>query len=114
MKSERAANPGAIVTNSLSITKSEDVFVAVICDKYCSDNLVAYTLNISTEGVPVEEAEEGVPPGVEEGVAAEGPNWALILGIIAILIILGILAYFLLKRKKQESPKRKNNNSPPV
>jgi len=59
-----------------------------------------------------------VPPGVEEGVpkgvAAEGLNWALILGIIAILIILGILAYFLLKRKKQESPKGKNNNSPPV
>lgn len=118
LKSEWAANPGAIVTNSVPITKSEDVFVAVICDKYCSDNLVAYTLNISTEGVPAEEVEEGVPPGAEEGVpkgvAAEGLNWVLILGIIAILIILGILAYFLLKRKKQESPKRKNNNSSPI
>jgi len=110
LKDEYAPNPGAIITNSVPITKSGDVFVGVICDKYCSKELVAYTLNIATEGVLVEEEEydeEGLPyygvdgavPG--DGVEKEGSNWTLILGIIALIIILGIVVYFLLKKKKK-------------
>jgi hypothetical protein len=110
LKDEYSPNPGAIVTNALSITKSEDIFIGVICDRYCSDELVAYTLDITTEGVVVDEEEydeEGLPyygvdgavsgDGVEE---KEGSNWALILGIIALIVIIGIVAYFLLKKKK--------------
>jgi hypothetical protein len=103
LKDEYAPNPGAIVTNSLPITKSGDVFVGVICDRYCSENVVKYTLNVTTEGEIVEEEydEDGLPyygaDGVEE---KEGLNWALILGIIALIIILGIVAYSLLKKKK--------------
>ena len=109
LKEEYASNPGAIVTNSVPITKSENVFIGVICDRYCSKELVAYTLNITTEGVVEEEEydEEGLPyygvdgtvPG--DGVEREGSNWALILGIIALIVILGIVAYFLLKKKKK-------------
>jgi len=108
LKDEYAPNLGAIVTNSVPITKSGDVFVGVICDKYCSKELVAYTLNIATEGVVAEEEEydeEGLPyygvdgavPG--NGVEKGGSNWALILGIIALIVIVGIAAYFLLKKK---------------
>jgi len=111
LKDEYAPNPGAIVTNSVPITKSGDVFVGVICDRYCSKELVDYTLNITTEGVVVEEEEydeedlpyhgvDGVVPG--DGVEKEGPNWALILGIIALIVILGIVAYFFLKKKKKK------------
>jgi len=111
LKDEYAPNPGAIVTNSVPITKSGDVFIGVICDRYCSKKLVAYSLNITTEGVVVEEEEydenglpyygvDGAVPG--DGVEKEGPNWALILGIIALIVILGIAAYFLLKKKKKK------------
>lgn len=113
LKDEYAPNPGAIVTNSVSITKSRDVFVTVICDRYCSKSLITYTLNIKTEGALAEGegAEEGLPQGAEEGLpltgegipegaAPEGLNWALILGIIAIIVVVGIIAYFLLKKKK--------------
>ena len=111
LKDEYAPNPGAIVTNSVPITKSGDVFVGVICDKYCSKELVVYTLNIATEGVIADEEEydeDGLPPyGVNgtvpgDGVEKEGPNWALILGITALIVILGIVAYFLLKKKKKK------------
>lgn len=106
LKEEYAPNPGAIVTNSVSITKSGDVFVGVICDEYCSKELVAYTLNITTEGVVAEEEEydeEGLPyygvdgavPG--DGVEKGGLNWALILGIIALIVV---VVYFLLRKKK--------------
>ena len=120
LEDEHAPNPGAIVTNSVLIRKSEDVFIGVICDRYCSKKLIAYTLNITTEGAIVEEEEYdedglpyygvdgAVPDGIDgivpgDGVKKEGPNWALILGIIALIVILGIVAYFLLKKKKQEN-----------
>ncbi len=120
LKDESAPNPGAIVTNYVPITKSGNVFVGVICDRYCSKKLVAYTLNIITEGVVVEDEEydedglpyygvDGVvPDGVDgtvlgDGVEKGGLNWVLILGIIALIVILGIVAYFLLKKKKQEN-----------
>ena len=102
LKDEYASNPGAIVTNSVSITKSEDVFAAVICDRYCSKNLIAYALNITTEGAPVEEEENGVivDTGESEDAAEKGLNWTLILGIIALIVVIGIVVYFLLKKKK--------------
>lgn len=102
LKDEYAPNPGAIVTNSLAIAKSGDVFVAVICDRYCSENLVAYTLNITTEGVAVDDEDDGgaiIDTG--KGTAPRGTNWGLIIGIIAGIIILAIIIYLLLKKKKQ-------------
>ncbi len=109
LKDEYASNPGAIVTNSLAIEKSEDVFAGVICDRYCSDNLVAYTLNITTEGEAVEDKNEDVFAGTGTGApkdkAAKGLNWWLIIGIIALIIILAlaIVAYFLLKKRKNSN-----------
>jgi hypothetical protein len=108
LKDEYASNPGAIVTNSLAITKSEDIFIGVICDRYCSEELVAYTLNITTEGVAVEEGDEGgalidTEKKVPTSIAAEkeGPNWGLIIGIIVLGIVIVIIVYFLLKKKRQ-------------
>lgn len=112
LKSEEAPNPGAIVEASLIAKKSEDLFVEVFCDRWCSENLVSYTLNLAIQspaeaGIPVEEegmpgemAPEGEEIGIEEGVPTEGPNWLLILGIIAAIVVIGVVAYFLLKRKK--------------
>lgn len=119
LKDEYASNAGAIVTNSITITKSEDVFVGVICDRYCSKKLVAYTLDITTEGEAIEggEEEEGVPyydygtegavpPGAEDVAKALGKGiftaimfW--IIGPIVFLIIIGIVIYFFLKKKKK-------------
>ncbi len=120
LKSVEAPNPSAIVTSSIPIEKSGNFFIGVLCSKYYSDSIVDYTLNITTEGVIVDEDEEeydeeglpyygvdgAVPDGVDgrvpgDGVEKEGPNWALILGIIALIVILGIVAYFLLKKKKK-------------
>jgi len=111
LKEEYAPNPGAIVTNSVPITKSGNVFVGVVCDRYCSKELVAYTLNITKEGVIADEEEydeEGLPyygvdgavPG--DGVEKGGLNWALILGIIAFIVIVGIVVYSFLKKKKKK------------
>ena len=120
LKEEYAPNPGAIVTNSVPITKSGNVFIGVICDTYCSKELVAYALNITTEGVVAggeEYDEEGLPyygadgtvPG--DGVEKEGLNWALILGIIALIVIIGIVAYFLLKKKEKKETTDDSLNS---
>jgi len=103
LKEVFASNPGAIVQTSLTATKSEDLFIEVSCDRWCSKNLVNYTLNIKTEGVPAEGVEEGLPPaeeGVPEGAPPGGLNWVLILGVIALIVIIGIVVYFLLKKKK--------------
>jgi len=107
LKDEYASNPGAIVTNSLLITKSEDVFAGVICDRYCSEKLVAYTMNITTEGVAVEDEDDGgavIGTGedtTKDEAEKKGSNWGLIIGIIALIIIVAIIAYFLLRKKKQ-------------
>jgi hypothetical protein len=55
----------------------------------------------------VEKKEEGAVPSIaEEGAAGEaapkGPNWTLILGIIAIVVVVGVVAYSLLKKKRKE------------
>lgn len=106
LKDEYASNPGAIVTSSLAIAKSEDVFVSVICDRYCSEDLVAYTLDITTEGEAIEEdeGEEGVLYYGTEGEADEkkGSNWGLIMGVIAGIIIFATIVYLLLKKKKRK------------
>jgi len=116
LNSEYASNPGAIITNSVAIEKSGNVFVAVLCDTWCSENLVAYTLDITTEGVPIgeeeEEEEEGVFPDAElgmfKGLVKKVLNWALILGIIVGIVIIGMVAYFLLKKKRTPPPPPSN------
>lgn len=60
--------------------------------------IASHSLDISLKTAPVKEPGEGVPPA--EGEPAKGLNWALILGIIAVIVIIGIVAYFLLKKKK--------------
>lgn len=124
LKDEYAPNPGAIITNSVPITKTGDVFAAVVCDKYCSNNIISYTLNITAEeGVAGEGVKEGVSsdmeegafPGVEgtediaeaediaetvgKGIASAIIFW--IVGPIILLVIIGIVAYFLSKKKKK-------------
>jgi len=103
MKEEFAPNPGAIIQASLTATKSENLFVEVSCDRWCSKSLVNYTLSITTEGEPIEEGEEGIPYYGAEGVAEKkGPNWKLILlAIIVLAIIIGIIIYLLSKKKKK-------------
>ena len=108
LKDEDASNPGAIVTNSLKIAKSEDVFVAVICDRYCNENLVAYTLNITTEEVAVDDDEDDGGAVIDTGkdttkdeAEKKGLNLGLIIGIIILIVIIAVVAYLFLKKKKQ-------------
>jgi len=122
LKEEYAPNPGAIITNSLAITRGGDVFVEVSCDKYCSNNPINYTLNVavepSAEGeVPVEEGpsyEDPTVTGKEAGEAAQKAMKAVGKGIVAIIILwivvpiillvtIGIVVYFLLKKRKTNS-----------
>lgn len=130
LKDERAPNLGAIVTNSVSIAKSGDVFIAVICGEYCSENVVKYTSDVaiqppagarepvgeeeeeeeiilpSGEGVPTGEGPEvTMPVGAEEVAKAVGKGIAAgiifwIVGPIITLVIIGVVVYFLLKKKK--------------
>lgn len=105
LKDEYAPNPGAIITNSVTMAKTGDYFIAVICDKYCSKNLVAYTMNIATEGVAIEDEDEDVFAGAgtelsEDEAEKKGSNWGLIIGIIVIIVLVGIVAYLILKKKK--------------
>ncbi len=110
IKEEYAPNPGAIVTNSVSITKSEDVFIAIVCDEYCNEDITAYTLNIATEKTSDEEVglpqgESMYPQGTEEAAKAisKGIAWIIIswiVGPIVFLIIIGMIIYFLWKKKK--------------
>lgn len=73
---------------------SDKYYIKTECDTW---KIASYTLEISLEG----EGEEEVPPtGEGEEPAAKGFNWTLILSIIAIIVIIGIVVYFLLKRKK--------------
>lgn len=116
-----APNPGAIIQDSLTAKKSEDFFIKVSCDGWCSKNLVNYTLNIAIqpsledkalikkEVPPEEEGEEEweitLPDeeiiSLEEEPFEGGLNWALILAIIGIIIAIGVAIYFLFKRCKK-------------
>jgi len=119
LKAEYASNPGAIITNSASIAESGDAFISVTCDELCSSNLALYTLDIATEGEPVEEVGDSEEETYNKTEAEElakdlvkkGRSWLLILGIVAafvIILIIGVVAYFLLKKKK----KAKDSNIP--
>lgn len=123
IKSEYASNPGAIVTVSASLAKSGDVFIKLGCDKWQSEDIVPYTLNVETEkGAVVEEEEEEVlpeeevpieevypemyPEEVEEAAKAvkRGFRWALIMGIVGVVVVIAIIVlvvYFLAKKKKK-------------
>jgi len=124
LKDVAAPNPGAIVTNSVPITRSENVFAAVVCDEYCSEDIAAYTLNITIQPSAKTEAPvgEGVSPkttmpsgeapealtarGAEDVAKAVGKGIATvvifwIVGPIIFLIIIGIAVYLFLKRKRQ-------------
>jgi preprotein translocase subunit SecG len=110
LESKSTPNPGAIFTTSVPITKSEDIFVAVVCDDWMSETLVEYVMDITTEGEAVVDEDEDVFAGAGTGVsedAAEkkGLNWWLIIGIIALVIILALatVAYFLLKKRKNSN-----------
>ena len=119
-----APNPGAIVRASLTAKKSENLFVAVLCDRWHSKKVAKYSLGITIqppseeevvlpekkitlpkEEVPLEETPELITPkevkeaaNVEKGIAVR-----IILGIVCplvLLIIIGVVVYSLLKKKK--------------
>lgn len=117
LKDEYAPNPGAIVTNSVAITKSGDVFVAVICGGYCSDELTPYTLSLVMQAgaeVPAEEEEAvpGEPAGwpTEKEMEKAGKGlarlWMLawlvpvIIGL-SVLVIIIVVIVILVRRKKK-------------
>ena len=111
LKRGSTPNPGAIFTTSVPITKSGDVFVVVACDKWMSENLAEYTMDITTEGVAVEDGDGGgviidIEREVLEDGAVEkkGPNWALIIGIIVLIVVIIIVICILLKKKKKKTP----------
>ena len=103
---ELAAEDDGFYDKPLSLTisrmhrgkDSDKYYIKTACDAF---RIASYTLEISLIG------EEGVPPAEEEGVlpAGEGEkpvpkglNWALVLGVI---VVVGIMVYFLLKKKKK-------------
>ena len=116
LRSEYAPNPGAIIETSLVARESEDIFVAVLCDEWCSYDLVNYTLDVtiqpSAEVVEAPVGEEGVPKvilppgGVPTGEAGEAPKGILsgigpwIAGSIVLLVIIGIAVSSFLKKKE--------------
>ncbi|MFH1534306.1 MAG: hypothetical protein ABID64_05240 [Nitrospirota bacterium] len=124
LRHEYASNPGAIIETSLVARESEDIFVAVLCDEWCSYDLVNYTLNVtiqpsaevvgapvgeegapkvilspSGEGAPIGEAREAGEAGeVEKGIFSGIVLW--IAGSIVLLIIIGIIVSSFLKKKE--------------
>jgi len=108
LESKDAPNAGAIFTTSVPITKSEDVFIVVVCDDWMSENLVEYVMDITTEGEAVADDDEdtfGTGTGTSEDKDAKGLNWWLIIGIIALIVVLAlaVVAYFLLKKGKKSN-----------
>ena len=116
-----AANPGAIVQTAFRATTSEDLFVEVSCDGWCSANLVNYTLNVAIQPLlrtvppgrgtilpPTPPAPTPTPPAPPAPTPTppaptSAPNLMSILGIILGIIGAGIGAYFLLKEKQRSS-----------
>jgi hypothetical protein len=67
----------------------------------------SFSLEISLKAAPTKRAGEavttatpGVVGGTPQDVPAKGTNWVLILGAVVGIVIIGIVAYFLLKRKE--------------
>jgi len=124
LKDEYAPNPGAIITNSVARTKTGDVFIAVICENWCSESVAAYTLNITKEaGAPVgeEEEEEEVLTGestgltIGEGLTEEEAEEAakgffkvvimawllpLVVGLISLVVVIVVIVVLVRKKKK--------------
>ena len=67
-------------------------------------DIASYSLEISLKAAPTKRAEKAAAPGVEgelpKAVPAEGLSWVLILGVAVVIVIIGTVAYSLLKRKK--------------
>jgi len=119
LKDEYASNPGAIVTNSVSIAKSEDIFVAVICDRYCSENFIAYTLDITSQaGAKLPGEETVLPEGTTGWPTGEGPTGEelvktgikaliitllipMIIGLIVLVAIIVVIV-ILIRKKRQK------------
>jgi len=73
---------------------SDKYYITTKCDTW---KIGSYTLEVSLEG----EGDESMPAaGGVSSSEDEGLNWALILGVIAGVVILAIVIYFLLKKKK--------------
>ena len=78
-------------------------YIQTKCDTF---KIASFTLEVSLKEPPAEESGNGTSVSTEtpaEGTSAEGPNWTLILGVItviAVIVIVGAVAYLLLKRKK--------------
>ncbi len=118
LKDEHASNSGAIVTNSVPITEDGDVFVAVICGNYCSDELTPYTVNLATQvGAEVPAEEEEAVPGEPAGWATTEKEmekagkglarlWILawlvpvIIGL-SVLVIIIVVIVILVRRKRK-------------
>lgn len=116
LRHEYASNPGAIIETSLVARESEDIFVVVLCDRWCSEDIVNYTLDVtikpSAEVVEAPVGEEGAPKvilppgGVPTGEAGEVPKGILsgivpwIGGSIVLLVIIGIVVSSFLKKKE--------------
>ena len=127
LKDEYAPNPGAIITNSVARTRSGDVFIAVICEEWCSESVATYTLSITKEAgaeAPVgeeEEEEEEVLTGEStgwttgEGLTEEEAEEAakgffkvvlmawllpLVVGLISLVVVIVVIVVLVRKKKK--------------
>ena len=75
-------------------TDLDRYYIMTKCDTW---KIASYTLEISLAG----EGDEGASSaGGVSSSKEEGPNWMLILGIIAVIVILAMVVYCLLKKKK--------------
>lgn len=119
LRSEYAPNAGAIIETSLVARESEDIFVAVLCDGWCSEDLVNYTLDVTIqpsaevagapvggEGAPKVSSPSGEAPmgeveragKVEKGIFSGMVSW--VAGSIVLLVIIGIIVSSFLKKKE--------------
>jgi LPXTG-motif cell wall-anchored protein len=86
--------PLSLTISQLHRSKDSDKYYLMAkCDTW---EIGSYTLEISLRG----EGDEGIPTAGGEPSGEEGLNLSLILGIIAAIVIVGILIYFLFKKKK--------------
>lgn len=74
---------------------SDKYYIMTKCDTW---KISSYILEISLEG----EGDDSMPAAGGEASTSEdeGLNWALILGIIAAIVVIAIVVYFLLKKRK--------------
>ncbi len=120
LKEEYSPNLGAIVTNSVPITKSGDVFVAVVCGEYHNKEFKPYSLNIATgagkvigEGLTEKQTEEAAEQAQQAGeevksLIERGIKGILlyvvlpIVGGIILLIVIIVVIVIILKKKKEK------------